>query len=164
MSVQRVGDISGQIEPLLSSFDEPTPLTAIPTNAMQLKRLDEEESSSIQIDEDDDDDYGAGRRGSDGRRGRRLDEDDDDDAKIPLLTSPEVISCVACDSIHRLHFVLISIQNIFFRFLHIPVVRCSVCVRVLFCTATVSLMAFIVCWPYHNRNLVMIYGFLSCLK
>lgn len=94
----RVGDISGQIEPLLSSFDEPTPLTAIPINAMQLKRLDEEEnSSSIQIDDDDDD--------NDGRIGgtSRDDDDDDDDAKIPLLTSPEVISRVVhAISIHRL--------------------------------------------------------------
>lgn len=91
----RAGDISGQIEPLLSSFDEPTPLTAIPTNAMQLKRLDEEENSSIQIDDDEDD--------NDGRPGASGDEDDD--AKIPLLTSPEVISRVACDSIYRLRIL-----------------------------------------------------------
>lgn len=90
------GDISGQIEPLLSSFDEPTPLTAIPANAMQLKRLDEEECSSIQIDDDDDNDGRTGGGDDDD------DDDDDDDAKIPLLTSPEVISRVACHSIHRL--------------------------------------------------------------
>lgn len=95
---QRVGDISGQIEPLLSSFDEPTPLTAIPSNAIQLKRLDEEDSSGIQIDDEDDD--------NDGRAtGAGADDDDDDDAKIPLLTSPEVISCVACDSIQSFTYI-----------------------------------------------------------
>lgn len=78
------GDSSGQIEPLLSSFDEPAPLTAIPTNSLTLNRLDEEESNLIEDEDDTDVDTDA-----DSRRRR---EQEDEDAKIPLLTSPEVSS------------------------------------------------------------------------
>lgn len=76
------GDTTGQIEPLLSSFDEPVPLTAIPTNSLLLNRLDEEESVLI---EDDDTDLDTD---ADSRHRR---EQEDEDAKIPLLnTEPEV--------------------------------------------------------------------------
>ncbi|XP_055307037.1 uncharacterized protein LOC129571290, partial [Sitodiplosis mosellana] len=74
-----LGDTTGQVEPLLSSFDEPVPLTAIPANAM-LKRLDEEESALIEeYDTDADTDI-------DSHHHR---QQEDEDAKIPLLTSPE---------------------------------------------------------------------------
>lgn len=82
-----IGDISGQIEPLLSSFDEPTPLTAIPVHAVHLKRLGEEESTLIENDDDeDDDDTDADSR----LQHHRHHIHEDEDAKIPLLTSPEV--------------------------------------------------------------------------
>lgn len=69
------------MEPLLSSFDEPVPLTAIPANAI-LNRLDEEEHSLIEeYDTDADTDFDLHHR-------RRHQEDED--AKIPLLTSPQV--------------------------------------------------------------------------
>lgn len=74
------GDTTGQVEPLLSSFDEPVPLTAIPANAM-LNRLDEEESALIdEYDTDADTDADSHHRR----------QQEDEDAKIPLLTSPEV--------------------------------------------------------------------------
>lgn len=74
------GDISGQIDPLLSSFDEPVPLTAIPTNTL-LNRLEEEESALIEeYDTDIDTDADSHHRR----------QQEDEDAKIPLLTSPEV--------------------------------------------------------------------------
>lgn len=70
------GDTTGQIEPLLSSFDEPVPLTAIPTNSVMLNRLDEEESIFFEDDETDADiDADAQRR------------QEDEDAKIPLLNT-----------------------------------------------------------------------------
>lgn len=75
-----LGDTSGQVEPLLSSFDEPVPLTAIPANAM-LNRLEEEESALIEeYDTDADTDADSHHRR----------QQEDEDAKIPLLTSPEV--------------------------------------------------------------------------
>ncbi|XP_031640448.1 uncharacterized protein LOC116352191 isoform X2 [Contarinia nasturtii] len=74
-----LGDTTGQVDPLLSSFDEPVPLTAIPANAM-LNRLDEEDSSLIEEYETDVDTDGDAHH-------RRHQEDED--AKIPLLTSPE---------------------------------------------------------------------------
>lgn len=75
------GDTTGQIEPLLSSFDEPVPLTAIPTNSLLLNRLDEEEV----LIEDDDTDLDTD---ADSRHRR---EQEDEDAKIPLLNAePEV--------------------------------------------------------------------------
>lgn len=68
------------MEPLLSSFDEPVPLTAIPTNAL-LNRLEEEENAFIEeYDTDIDTDADSHRRR----------QQEDEDAKIPLLTSPEV--------------------------------------------------------------------------
>lgn len=68
------------MDPLLSSFDEPVPLTAIPTNAM-LNRLEEEESALIEeYDTDVDTDADSHHRR----------QQEDEDAKIPLLTSPEV--------------------------------------------------------------------------
>lgn len=68
------------MEPLLSSFDEPVPLTAIPANAL-LNRLDEEENAFIEeYDTDIDTDADSHRRR----------QQEDEDAKIPLLTSPEV--------------------------------------------------------------------------
>lgn len=74
------GDSTGQIEPLLGSFDEPVPLTAIPANAL-LNRLQEEESAFIgEYETDVDTDADAHQR-----------QQEDEDAKIPLLTSPEVI-------------------------------------------------------------------------
>lgn len=74
------GDTSGQVEPLLSSFDEPVPLTAIPANAL-LNRLDEEENAFIEeYDTDIDTDADSHHRR----------QQEDEDAKIPLLTSPEV--------------------------------------------------------------------------
>lgn len=73
------GDTSGQIDPLLSSFDEPAPLTAIPTNTL-LNRLEEESALIEEYDTDTDID-------SHHRR-----QQEDEDAKIPLLTSPEVKS------------------------------------------------------------------------
>lgn len=85
------GDSSGQIEPLLSSFDEPAPLTAIPTNSLVLNRLDEEESVLIEDEDDTDIDIDADARI------RR--EQEDEDAKIPLLTSPEVNFLISCLSL-----------------------------------------------------------------
>lgn len=74
------GDTTGQVEPLLSSFDEPVPLTAIPANAM-LNRLEEEESALIEeYDTDADTDADSHHRR----------QQEDEDAKIPLLISPEV--------------------------------------------------------------------------
>lgn len=67
------------MEPLLSSFDEPVPLTAIPANAM-LNRLEEEESALIEYDTDADTDIDSHHRR----------QQEDEDAKVPLLTSPEV--------------------------------------------------------------------------
>lgn len=76
-----VGDTTGQVEPLLSSFDEPVPLTAIPANSL-LNRLEEEESHLIEEYDDTDIDTDA-----DSHRRR---QQEDEDANIPLLTSPEV--------------------------------------------------------------------------
>lgn len=73
------GDTTGQIEPLLSSFDEPVPLTAIPANVL-LNRLEEESSLIEEYDSDVDTDADSQRRR----------QQEDEDAKIPLLTSPEV--------------------------------------------------------------------------
>lgn len=67
------------MEPLLSSFDEPVPLTAIPANAM-LNRLEEEENALIEYDTDVDADIDSHHRR----------QQEYEDAKIPLLTSPEV--------------------------------------------------------------------------
>lgn len=68
------------MEPLLSSFDEPVPLTAIPANAL-LNRLDEEENAFIEeYDTDIDTEADSHHRR----------QQEDEDAKIPLLTSPEV--------------------------------------------------------------------------
>lgn len=71
---QHAGDTTGQIEPLLSSFDEPAPLTAIPTNSIMLNRLDEEESVFFEDDETE--------AAADERR-----RQEDEDAKIPLLNA-----------------------------------------------------------------------------
>lgn len=69
------------MEPLLSSFDEPVPLTAIPANAL-LNRLEEEENAFIEeYDTDIDTDADSHHRR----------QQEDEDAKIPLLTSPEVL-------------------------------------------------------------------------
>lgn len=73
-----LGDITGQVEPLLSSFDEPVPLTAIPANSL-LNRLQEEENALIEDYESDVD------TDADSQRRR---QQEDEDAKIPLLTSP----------------------------------------------------------------------------
>lgn len=115
---------------------------------MQLKRLDEEENSSIQIDDDEDD----GRAGASG--------DDDDDAKIPLLTSPEVISRVACDSIHRLriswnyYFFVIPFLRAPFRSVSFQYDANAIIVTILF-----GMLYHIV--ASEKKNSAMIYGFIA---
>lgn len=74
--LQRIGDTTGQIEPLLSSFDEPVPLTAIPINSVMLNRLDEEECVFFEDDETDADTEADAQR-----------RQEDEDAKIPLLNA-----------------------------------------------------------------------------
>lgn len=92
-----LGDTSGQVEPLLSSFDEPAPLTAIPANTL-LNRLDEEESALFEeYDTDGETDADSHRR----------QQQEDEDAKIPLLTSPEVNHSNAIRIIHRANWEFI---------------------------------------------------------
>lgn len=73
------------MEPLLSSFDEPVPLTAIPANPL-LNRLDEEEHAFIE-------DYDTEFDTDADLHHRRQQEDED--AHIPLLISPEVNDCIS---------------------------------------------------------------------
>lgn len=83
------------MEPLLSSFDEPVPLTAIPANAL-LNRLDEEENAFIEeYDTDIDTDADSHLRR----------QQEDEDAKIPLLTSPEVNKILSYFSLSKILYV-----------------------------------------------------------
>lgn len=75
LSIYLTGDSSGQVEPLLSSFDEP-PLTAVPINPML--RNHNEDERRILLEEEDDEDEDT------------QNAEDEADAKIPLLMSPEV--------------------------------------------------------------------------
>lgn len=81
------GDTTGQVEPLLGSFDEPTPLTAIPVNVKYARRLIDGDTMSTSTGNGaHDDDVETDTE----RQYRRSKADEDEDAQVPLLTSPEV--------------------------------------------------------------------------
>lgn len=52
--ISNLGDSCGQVEPLLSSFDEP-PLTAVPINSILGIRNEDERRILLEEDEEDDD-------------------------------------------------------------------------------------------------------------
>lgn len=74
------------------------PLTAIPVNANYSKRLTDSEDNTMisNAPKTDDNDIDS--------QYRRSHTEDDEDPKIPLLTSPEVISRVARDSFFSFPF------------------------------------------------------------